>query len=83
MLMSSLARFGVWLRIKRNFYLYWLAITGIPLVALAIWLFGDADQSPGSVLLLTLMTFLVSLVSGFFMWHWFEPMRRDNRDDAA
>jgi hypothetical protein len=84
---SGLAKFGIWLRNKRNFYLYWIFATGIPVSVVFIWKYGALISNPLWLVFLVAISFLGSFMSGFCMWHffrWYFPsMANEKRNDAA
>ena len=84
---ESTSKFGRWLRNKRNFYLYFVLGTGVPVAIIFIWMFGGLIASPFWVAFLAVISVLGSILVAFCMWHFFRwsfpSMRSEETDDAA
>lgn len=86
---SGIARFGVWLRRKRNFYLFSLVAFGVPFWAWNVWSLRDLSVSPVWIVFLGVVSFAAALAWGFLMWHFFAwqyPSMRESesaKDDVT
>jgi len=80
-----LAKFGIWLQDKRNFYLFSTLGLGIPIWLIAIWLTWDWDIA-GALwwIYLAGVSLGASLSWAFGMWHfcsWYFPSLRNGKSD--
>jgi hypothetical protein len=66
-----LIKFGTWLRVKRNFYLYFVLSTGIPGWLGAIWLTWGYVPGALWIAFLAVVILGASLLGAFLMWHFF------------
>jgi|KBSMisStandDraft_5_1062788.scaffolds.fasta_scaffold511768_1 hypothetical protein len=84
---SRIVRFGTWLRVKRNFYLFSIVGFGGPFWLFEIWLTADFASGAGWVAFLGLLSFLGAWAWGFLMWQFFASqypsMRQVERNDDA
>ncbi len=62
--------FGIWLRKKRNFYVFSIATVGVGAWLILVWNFGHLG-GPLWITFLALDAFLASLLWAFGMWHLF------------
>ena len=80
-------RFGIWLRKKRNFYLFSVLTFGLTSWMLLIPLFPDLSGDPVWVGFLGVLGLGAGLTWGFFMWRLFASifpsMRKTESDDNA
>jgi len=87
--LSAIARSGVWLQRKRNFYIFWLTTIGLPLWAWEVWFLRSFSTSVAWILFLGVLSFGGALASGFVMWRFFAskyPALRERegaKDDAT
>ncbi len=70
-LVHSIAKFGRWLFIKRNFYVYSVVAFGIPAWVLMSWFLWDYRTGVSWDLFLLLLCLLGSLAWAYAMWHLF------------
>ena len=68
---STLATFGIWLRSKRNFFLFSILGFGIPIWLLEIWLTWEYIHSALWISFLAVVSLGASLLWAFGMWHFF------------
>ena len=83
---STLARFGLWLRSKRNFYLFFvLAVGGTNAIVLS-FMFGGLMPSSTWIAFIVGCCLIGGLLTGIAMWHFFRwrfPSMRDGRGNDA
>jgi hypothetical protein len=86
---SAVARFGAWLRRKRNFYVFSLVAIGVPVWAWEVWFLRDLSTSPLWVAFLGVVSLGAALLWGFLMLRFFArqyPSMRESersRDDVT
>ena len=83
-----LLRIGLWLRNKRNFYVYSVITVGIPSWLGLVWLtWGYSNNPVGWILFSVVLGFGASLVWAFVMWqffgHYFGTKRTGANNDNA
>jgi hypothetical protein len=64
------AKFGIWLRKKRNFYLFSIASFGVASWLMLVWQFGHLGGALWIVFLFV-VALLGALLWAFGMWHLF------------
>ena len=82
---QSQAKFGIWLRKKRNFYLFSIATFGVGSWLVLVWQFGHLGGALWIVFLLV-VALLGAILWAFGMWHLFVlPLvkRLDGSTDAT
>ena len=78
--MHTLARFGEWLSVRKNFLLFsTLGVGGSSFVLMFVWLRDEIGDDLGLWLLVSPMIFAGGYVWGLIMWQFFEVKRRQWR----
>ncbi len=62
-------KFGEWLKVKRNFFLFFVVGGGIPFWLFYIWLVGVPNVL--WFFFITAVSFGASFLAAFVMWHFF------------
>ena len=78
---SSVAGFGVWLRRKRNAYMFSTIAWGLPMWAWMAWLTQEFSSSVGWIIFVGLVSLSGGWLWGFFMWRFFESEERAGERD--